>query len=59
LATFVRMAMRKWTPSNRSYGMTVRRGRRVSLMGSRSLLVGFPLREGKVCVCVCVNLVSS
>jgi hypothetical protein len=32
----------------RSYGMTMRRGRRVSLMASRSLLVGFPLRGGKV-----------
>ena len=35
----------------------MRRGRRVSLMASRSSLVGFPSRGGKVCVCV--NLASS
>jgi hypothetical protein len=38
--------MREWTPSNWSYGMTMRRGRRVSLIASRSSLVGFPLRGG-------------
>ncbi len=42
------MAVREWTPSNWSYGMTMRRGRRVSLIASRLLLVGFPLRGGKV-----------
>jgi hypothetical protein len=46
------MAIREWTPSNWSYGMIMRRGRRVSLMASRSLLVGFPSRGGKLCVCV-------
>ncbi len=40
------MAVREWTPSNWSHGMIMRRGRRVSLIASRSLLVGFPLRGG-------------
>jgi hypothetical protein len=43
-----RMAMREWTPSNWLYGMTMRRGRRVSLFASTLSLVGFPLRGGKV-----------
>jgi hypothetical protein len=46
LAASARMAVREWTPSNWSYGMTMRRGRRVFLMASRSSLVGFPLRGG-------------
>jgi hypothetical protein len=41
LAASVRMAMRERTPSNWSYGMTMRRGRRVSLIASRSSSVGF------------------
>jgi hypothetical protein len=44
----VRMAMREWIPFNWSYGMTMRRGRRASLIASRSSLVGFPSRGGKV-----------
>ncbi len=39
--------MREWTPSNWSYGMTMIKGRRVSLMAIRSLLVGFPPRGGE------------
>jgi hypothetical protein len=35
LAASALMAVREWTPSNWSYGMTMRRGRRVSLMASR------------------------
>ncbi len=38
--------MREWTASNWSYGMTMRRGRRVSLIASRLWLVGFPSRGG-------------
>jgi hypothetical protein len=38
----------EWTPSNWSYGMTMRRGRMVSLIASRLSLVGFPSRGGKV-----------
>ncbi len=48
LVASMRMAVREWTPSNWSYGMTMRRGRRVSLITSRLSLVDFPLREGKV-----------
>jgi hypothetical protein len=47
LAASMRMAVREWTPSNWSYGMTMRRGRRVSLIASRLLLVGFPSRGGE------------
>jgi hypothetical protein len=48
LCASVRMAMREWTPSNWSYGMTMRRGRRISLIVSRLLLIGFPSRGGEV-----------
>jgi hypothetical protein len=48
LVASVRMAMREWIPFHWSYGMTMRKGKRVSLIASRSLLVGFPLRGGEV-----------
>ncbi len=35
VASFLHGNLRKWTPSNWSYGMTMRRGRRVSLIASR------------------------
>jgi hypothetical protein len=40
--------MREWTLSNWSYGLSMRRGRRVSLIVSRFLLVGVDSRGGKV-----------
>jgi hypothetical protein len=43
----MRMAVREWTPSDWSYGMDMRRGIRVSLIASKSSLVGFPLRGGE------------
>ncbi len=38
----------RMAPSNWSYGMTMRRGRRVSQIASRLLSVGCPLRGGEV-----------
>jgi len=49
LTVSVRMAMREWIPFNWLSGMTMRRGRRVSRMASRSSSVAlFPSRGAKV-----------
>jgi hypothetical protein len=42
----MRRAVREWTPPTASNGMTIRMGRRASLMARRSSFVGFSL-EGR------------
>jgi hypothetical protein len=44
--------MREWTPSNWSYGMTMRRGKRVSLDGEQVVVGWLPFEGEGRCVCV-------
>jgi hypothetical protein len=44
----MRRAVREWTPPTASNGMTIRMGRRASLMARRSSSIGFPSRGGKM-----------